>query len=210
MCLIASIDKGVACPSRERLETCFKHNPDGIGFMYLENGKVRIRKGYLTFDEFYEVFTEVYAQYGAEIPYVIHFRIASEGDDDAARKYLTHPYPLNKDMEKLKVLDTKCMCGITHNGIFKITKRGWNKFGRYNDTMKFITDYLTLIITKRTYYKSQNTLALITKLLGKSKLTILTSDGHLEHLGPGWLEEDGVMYSNISYKIPRKVKKDMI
>ena len=48
MCIIAIKPKDIDLPSKEYLENCFINNDDGAGFMYTENNKVKIYKGYMT------------------------------------------------------------------------------------------------------------------------------------------------------------------
>ena len=71
----------------------------------------------------------------------------------------------------------------------------------YSDTMKFITEYLSLIIHDADYYKDDDTIDLIDKLAG-SRLAILDYTGHCELIGSGWERCEGVWYSNGSYKEP--------
>ena len=52
MCIIVAKKKEVDLPSIDTLETCFDHNSDGAGLMYVDNGKVVIDKGYMTFKDF--------------------------------------------------------------------------------------------------------------------------------------------------------------
>ena len=46
MCVICYKPKGIAFPEERILQNCFDNNPDGAGFMWPENGKVHIRKGF--------------------------------------------------------------------------------------------------------------------------------------------------------------------
>ena len=52
MCIIAIKDKRINLPSTKTLETMFRNNPDGAGFMYAKDGKVIIRKGFMNFKTF--------------------------------------------------------------------------------------------------------------------------------------------------------------
>ena len=52
MCIIVNKPKGVEMPSMKVLERCFDYNSDGAGLMYALKGKVEIRKGFMTFDDF--------------------------------------------------------------------------------------------------------------------------------------------------------------
>jgi len=75
--------------------------------------------------------------------------------------------------------------------------------------MEFITDYLSLIIKDRNYYKDRDKLELIDKLT-ESKLAILDGQGHCEltggycRTGGKWIKDKGVFYSNDGY-LPTKL-----
>lgn len=70
--------------------------------------------------------------------------------------------------------------------------------------MQFITDYLTLIIKNKNYYKDGDKMELIRRLSNGSRLCILDGDGNASLVGE-WVEEGGCYYSNTSYK-PREKK----
>ena len=52
MCIIIAKNRNGRLPSEEELKTSFEYNSDGAGFMYIDNGKVVIDKGYMTYDSF--------------------------------------------------------------------------------------------------------------------------------------------------------------
>ena len=55
MCIIAYKPKGQALPSKETLQMCWNNNEDGAGYMFANDGRVWISKGFATFDKFYSV-----------------------------------------------------------------------------------------------------------------------------------------------------------
>ena len=193
MCIAIYKPIGVDFPSKKRLKTCFRNNPHGAGFMVASDGKVIIHKGFMEFSNFWTALRESRAEYGDTSAYVMHFRISTQG---GVRADGCHPFPLSAEMGELRKLDTECDIGIAHNGIISLTS-GFGKVD-YSDTMKFITDYLSLIIKDRGYFKDDDTLELIDRLCG-SRLAILDSRGHCELIGKGWELVDGVWYSNNSY-----------
>ena len=199
MCIIIYKGEGKPFPPKETMKTCFDNNPDGAGYMLAVNKKVIIKKGFMTFHHFYSSLKETRKLYGDDVPYVMHFRITTQG---GVNKYLTHPYPLSSEMDELKQLNTTAKIGIAHNGIIHLTS---NNSKDYNDTMKFITDYLSLIIDSPNYYKDEKKMLLITRLCG-SKLAILDNLGHCELIGNGWIEDKGIYYSNSSYKKNNLIK----
>lgn len=193
MCVIVYKSKKTNFPAKETLETCFQNNPDGAGYMFVKNGKVHIRKGFMTFESFWQSLT---CNYDVKSPYVFHFRISTQA---GIRKDCTHPFPLSKNLDELRKLKTTTDFGIAHNGIIWLTNEYSGKKSKvdYNDTMTFITDYLSLIIHDMHFYKNRDTVNLIEKL-ADSKLAILDSTGHCELIGK-FIQDNGIYYSNDSY-----------
>lgn len=194
MCIIVYKPEGKKLPAKKILETCFINNPDGSGYMYAEGGRVHISKGYKDFNSFYNDLMKDYNRTGKKTPYVLHFRISTQA---GTRPDCTHPYPLSKNMQDLRLLKCKCGIGIAHNGIIYLTASYYNV--DYNDTMRFITDYLSLIIKDIDFYKDADKLKLIDQLCG-SRLAILDYKGHCTLTGNGWTKDNGIIYSNTSYK----------
>lgn len=192
MCVIAYKPLNVMFPSETILKNCYENNPDGAGFMYVYNEKLYIRKGYKTYESFIEALNNARKLTGDNVPYVMHFRIATQGYEDC----MTHPFPLSTKMESLKKLKSTCNIGVAHNGIIQLTSDGSTN---YSDTMKFITDYLALIIQSYDWYKNARTKQLIERLMGSCRLAILDKNCHCELLGNGWIENEGCFYSNNSY-----------
>ena len=84
MCIIAIKNKGIELPSEQILETMFKNNSDGAGFMYAVDNKLIIQKGYMTFRSFMSALKKLEQKYDlTEIPLVMHFRIATSGQVDS-------------------------------------------------------------------------------------------------------------------------------
>lgn len=192
MCIIAYKPLNVAFPEEYILKTCFDNNDDGAGFMYVHEGAVHIKKGYETFEAFMNALNKARALTGDKVPYVMHFRIATQGYE----KTMTHPFPLSSNMNNLKHLRTKCSIGVAHNGILDITSDGAKT---YSDTMKFITDYLSNIIQSYDWYKNKRTKKLIEYLIEGSRLAILDAHSHCELMGKGWECDNGIYYSNHSW-----------
>ena len=197
MCIIAYKPLNVAFPEERILKNCFDNNNDGAGFMYVYENKVHIRKGFETFKAFYNALNNARKITGDNAPYVMHFRIATQG----YKKEFTHPFPLSSNMENLSRLKTNCNIGIAHNGIISLTSDG---SPNYSDTMKFITEYLSLIIQSFDYYKNERTLKLIEKLIGSSRLAILDKNGFCQLLGSGWIKDKNCFYSNNTYSYKKQ------
>lgn len=198
MCIIAYKPLNVAFPEEYILQNCFENNDDGAGFMYVHEGAVHIKKGYETFEAFMKALNKARALTGDKVPYVMHFRIATQGYE----KTMTHPFPLSSNMNNLKHLRTKCSIGVAHNGILDITSDGAKD---YSDTMKFITDYLSNIIQSYDWYKNKRTKKLIEYLIDGSRLAILDAHSHCELMGKGWECDNGIYYSNHSWAYKKYV-----
>lgn len=197
MCVIVYKPKGQDLPSDTILKNCFSRNKDGAGFMFHSKGKVHIQKGLMDYKTFESALDKVKKTYDVrKMAMVLHFRITTQGGTNQA---CTHPFPLSSKMEDLRLLNCNCDIGVAHNGIISLTTT-YSQVD-YSDTMKFITDYLSLIIRNKNYHKSKNTLTLIERLVG-SKLAIMDGDGHVELIG-NFIEENGIYYSNSSYLQPK-------
>ena len=192
MCIIVYRPKNIKTPSRKTLCECYDNNPDGAGFMFIEGKQVHIKKGFTDFKDFYKEVQKV----PSDSPLVMHFRISTQG---GIKRELTHPFPLCDNYEQMRLLNSKTDIGIAHNGIISLTSEYVQRGTlAYNDTMTFIRDYATLIITEPTYYKDKNKLKLLEKLCG-SKLAIMSKDGNVTLIGQ-FIEDGGCFYSNSTYK----------
>lgn len=207
MCVIVVKNKGVAMPTMDNLKACFEHNPDGAGFMYTSgDGYVHIRKGFMKWKDFKSAIEKLEQKIDiTQEAVVMHFRISTQA---GVNKKCCHPYPLSKNMKDLRSTNIRSKIGVAHNGIIELTSEYdyWtnSKWGNskkkidYNDTMKFITDYLALIIKGDKYYKDADTLALIERLCG-SKLAIMDASGHVQLVGK--FEKVGdIYYSNLNHE----------
>lgn len=192
MCVICVKPKGVDFPKKEYLQNCFDNNSDGAGIMTVYNGKVHIKKGFETFEKFWSALENARKKTGDNAPYVMHFRIATQGFN----KECTHPFPLSSKMANLKKLRTSCNIGVAHNGILSLTSDGSKD---YSDTMKFITDYMSLIIRSYTWNNDERNVKLLERLIKGSRIATLDKNGKTVLLGEGWVKDGDVYYSNKSY-----------
>ena len=162
------------------LEESWKNNDDGAGFMYAEDGKLHIKKGFMHFHEFMRAYEP-----HEEKPCVVHFRIATHGATDQTN---THPFQVADDL------------GFVHNGII-------SKVDCRDDKQKSDTFHFNEKILKPLYKKDKGFIRnpvigeLIQSYIGMSKLVFLTKKGDsiIVNAAAG-KEEDGIWYSNTSYK----------
>lgn len=197
MCILIVKPKDKLVPSKEILEECFDRNPDGAGFCYNKNGMIVIRKGFMNFEEFYKATEKIPTESTA----LIHCRIGTSGGNIPE---LTHPYPLTnniKDLKKTTMLikssGDKPVYAVGHNGIFYEYN---SRVTDINDTCAFIANILHPLNCATNDILDENLVAIINKLVGTSKIAILDNNGNVRMFGDGWIEDDGIYYSNGTYK----------
>ena len=198
MCVIAYKPLNVAFPEEATLKNCWDNNPDMAGFMYAWNDHVYIHKGYEKFEDFMKALNKVREKTGDDIPFVLHFRISTQGYDKAC----CQPFPLSGNMKNLKRLKVETNIGVAHNGILFLTSDGSKD---YSDTMLFVTDYLVNIIRSYDWHKDPRTKKLIENLIDGSRFAILDKKGHCELMGKGWIEDKGCHYSNSTYSYKKTI-----
>lgn len=194
MCIVAVKKKGIPMLSKNTIKTCFENNPDGAGFMYVENGYVVIKKGYMGYRQLYKDIKETINRLG-DINIVIHFRIGTSGNKDAKT---THPYPISTHKKDLQALSIRTNLGVVHNGVISgyidITDR------ELNDTQVFIRDVISVFESlNKEFYKNIHCIGLLDEMT-KSKLCFLNSQDELYYVGDFITDENGVLFSNSTYK----------
>ena len=164
--------------SEATLKECYDANPDGAGFMYAQNKKLHIEKGFFSYDSFYNAFKQHEHKQA-----VIHFRIKTHGKIDTTN---CHPFAVNNSI------------GFVHNGII-------NGFGdsNHSDTIGFNNAILQPLVHKwgNLALFQDPIINLIEGRIGYSKLVFLDRHGNHKIMNEGkgvW--DDGVWYSNNSYK----------
>lgn len=190
MCIICVSKKGVPQPSIDTLRTMYTRNPDGAGYMCLRNGQVELHKGFMDWSDFIRQIRR--EKFTADDVVVYHFRITTQ----AAGPAMTHPFPLCNDLQLMRKLDLKCQCAVAHNGIIPLTSNG-NR--QYSDTALFVAKYLHRIIRTPDDLESPECL-LIAEKLCQSKLAIMDYTGTVATVGHFIQEENGLLYSNYTYK----------
>ena len=194
MCVICYKPMGVQFPSKTKIKTMFKNNPNGAGFMYSDGKNVYIKKGLMTIGEFNAELNKVRSH--TEYPFVLHFRITTNG---GTSKGLTHPFPLSTDFKELTATSVTTDIGIAHNGIIPMTDYA-NK--GVSDTAEFIRRYLTRLIHSETDIDG-DILDIIEACI-ESKLAILTASADVHLIGKFVQDGNGVYYSNTSYQKRKK------
>ena len=127
MCLAVLIPKD-SILSKEYAQNGFSNNREGAGFAYIEDGKVKIEKGFFDFEDFWKAFEAVQSK-NSEAK-LVHFRIATCGKVCAAN---CHPWKLNDS------------AALIHNGSFTEFQSDGE---RISDTGLFVERVLLPIFSK--------------------------------------------------------------
>lgn len=204
MCIILVKPRGKALPSKQIFKNCFESNPDGCGYMYVENNKVRIVKGFMSYKNMYKRLKSL-----GDRTIVVHFRIGTHGKND---QKTCHPYPITNDTKLLQSLRVLTDVGMVHNGIIHIEND--TSGAHLNDTQMYIKTVLSVAkFISPTFYQKPEILNLLEENIYGNKLCFLDKDEHLYYIGK-FIESNGILYSNTSYLdsyktylIPYKYKK---
>ena len=182
MCIAIAKPEGRVL-TQQTLENCFSANPDGAGFMYAENGRLHIEKGFFTLKDFLEAY-EPHKEKTA----VIHFRIRTHGPTNAEN---CHPFQVSRKL------------GVVHNG----TITGYNDNNK-SDTWLFNEEILQPLVRRWGALPlfSDPIKSLIEDRIGWSKLVFLDNQGNIQIMNEKsgtW--ESGVWFSNYSFRtLPRQ------
>lgn len=174
--------------SKPVLETCFSNNPDGAGYAYSLNGVLTIKKGFFTFESFWDSYKDI----PLEAVSLIHFRIGTSGELNEEN---CHPWSITEDI---------CMI---HNGVISDFSR---KDSKISDTGLFVDEILAPIINKYGIdtLKEPALQYLLVTALGSSKVITLDKFGIpiiFNEKAGNWV--NGVWFSNDSYKEDKKKNK---
>lgn len=192
MCIIAGKMAGLPMMNKEIFENMYSNNDDGAGYMYADGGRVYIRKGFMTFDSFWNSLQDLGKTKDLNaLAMVFHFRITTHGETSKAN---CHPFPIGEGTQALGERKTSCSIGMAHNGIIRAVKPK----GTLSDTMQFVDDVVNpLYKLNKDFLKSKD----IRRMLGiiaDSKLMFLDSAGKIYTMG-AFENEDGILYSNNGY-----------
>ena len=190
MCIICVSKSGVRQPTVTELNTMFRNNPDGAGYMVARHGMVSISKGYMDFGEFLNAVRREHFTERDSVVY--YFRISTQA---GVNPEMTHPFPLSNRLERMEKLDTTCRIGVAHNGVIRLTADPDNR--RYSDTALFITQYLRVLIQRREDLRDRRVLDTVWNL-AQSKFAIMDGGGYVATVGE-FLNQDGLLFSNASY-----------
>ncbi len=194
MCIIAIKPAGVKLPAMETIENCWYNNSDGAGLMYATGGTVHIEKGFMTLKAFKDGLKRLKKTIEVtNTPLVMHFRITTHGETSPGN---CHPFPVTEKLPLLQMTKCKTPLAVAHNGIISIKPSRED----ISDTMEYIMCQLApLYQLKRDFYKHEAGKKLIYNAI-KSKMAIVDGNGRIETVGDFITGEDGLLYSNNSFK----------
>lgn len=194
MCVICISEKGINQPTKKLMKQMWDRNPHGAGYMFARSKYVYIRKGFMTFDEFYKAVKA--ENFTANDVVVYHFRISTQG---GVNPEMTHPFILTDNIKDTKILRARVNVGVAHNGIISLTSNGDKE---YSDTAYFITDYLSRMIKKPSDLRDFDLQQEIYDLI-YSKMVILDYAGNITKIGDFTRDVTGLWFSN-TYFMPYK------
>jgi predicted glutamine amidotransferase len=178
MCLAIFKPAKVSIP-QEHLRNGWIGNSNGGGYAFVNKKKLTVRKGIMTLKEFEEAISKDLKQY-SKSPFVIHFRIRSQGDMSAEN---THPFNIAGGV-------------LIHNGTLDGTGAMYGT--GESDTSKFCN----LFGDKFTHAWVEENKAALERAIGDyNKFVMLYENGkhHIINEKAGNWSGD-VWYSNHSYK----------
>ena len=205
MCIIIAKNADIPMPSTKILRNCFENNPDGAGFMLAAKNSVYGFKGMMTFEEFTDELARAEKRFGKlnKLAVVLHFRIATHGSSVASN---THPFPLKNGYREMRKTQWCADQGFAHNGIILQTSNDPDiKKYKVSDTMVFAKKYAAPI-AKYASIASDPALLDILYEIADSKLCFLDKKGKIATRG-NFIEQDGILYSNTSFREERKASK---
>lgn len=197
MCIVVIKNKGVDLPEYDVLKNCFQNNPDGSGFVINRSNKNYIYKGFFTFNGFYNAFQSMNPSKNDII--IFHFRIATHGKVNA---YNCHPFPIQKNFKNMKktfyITDSNV---LIHNGKLDIQIKN----NKYSDSMHFAKKLYGF-----DYKKNKNIIEFLIRPtqynLKGNRIVIMNNYGNIEKFGTGWIQKNGIFYSNNSFNKKTKNK----
>lgn len=196
MCIIVAKQKDKLLPKKEYLKNCFENNSDGVGFMYTNNNKVIIDKGYMTYKSFIKHYDKLCKKYNnfKNKSLVIHFRIGTSGENN---KQNCHPYPLTDNLKLLHKTNYTTNIAIAHNGV--ISDYLPNNKGM-NDTQNYIINYIYPLFKEWNNFYKNNYITKGIEKITSSKFAILDNKDNITLIGDFEKDENGVLYSNNRFK----------
>ncbi len=182
MCIAIYQPVGSAILSDSTLERCWDKNKDGAGYMFVDSGKLVVRKPFFKRKELISAYQADFAAYGQTSPFVTHFRWRTHGIKDELN---THPHIICNGQ-----------VGMVHNGILPFDPPSQSKI---SDTVWFCITVLAE--RQRSQLLSQRFGAYLADMIGYNKLILMGNNGRVSIVNEkAGVWDDGIWYSNTGYK----------
>lgn len=180
MC-IAIVTEGNVKLKDEWLYNSMLNNPDGAGIAYIDGNRVRISKGYMTYNDMQKEYDKLFKLFGDQ-PMLLHARIATAG---LVNKDNCHPFYIRGG-------------AMIHNGHL------WSPDGGHNaeksDTREFASIFYNILNFDDVEDAIEN--FSFDEAIGHDRMAFLYDDGRYLTAGT-WQQEDGVLFSNGGYRYGR-------
>ena len=200
MCIICLKVAGMEMPSAQYISNMFGRNDDGAGFAVADGDCVRIRKGFMTLDEFNDAIREEGDLTNKSV--IMHFRITTHG---GTSKECCHPFPLSDDLDELRALEIRAPFAVAHNGVIP----NMDTSNGCSDTMAYIRDILYPLSKLGSVMDDENISQVMFATLN-SKMAIMNPAGRIVYWGDFEVGDDGLLYSNTSFKYPAPTYKPSV
>lgn len=188
MCVIIYAKAGKEIP-KKNLEQAFKSNPDGAGFMVQKDKEMPyFEKGFFTFDSFYKAYKS-FADKGC-YDIAVHMRIKTHGNIDLNN---CHPFALRNSPKDVSFTEGFCESLYMHNGTIQSIDVPRN--GEHSDTFEFAFR----VMSSLNPLGNMAIRTILSNIETASRFCIMR-EGHAPLLVGSFVEDDGIMYSNTSYK----------
>ena len=189
MCIIVIKPRGVEFPNDGILDYCFRRNPDGAGIMLADQGRLIIRKGLMTPEEFFDVYHDLKEKF-PESPFILHFRWSTGG---GVQPGLCHPFPIDYRKRVLMARQpSNVRIAVAHNGVIS----NWSGIdATVSDTLLYVKNVLYPVFRDDPRYLCvpENRKRIASEVNG-SRLAFMTASGAMCTIG-GFYKYDGVYYS---------------
>lgn len=185
MCIIFYNERGVKYQERE-LRNAFRTNDDGVGLMWVENGKVQTFHGMLTEERLVKMMKDFEG-----IPHALHLRFATNGPPC---KELCHPFKATPDEGADQAV------WLMHNGV--LFEHGQRAQDHESDTLVFARDRaedVAMIGGSTDIFFDDAYIEYLEKIISSDRMIFLRDDGSVSILNPQAWHHDkdtGIWYSN--------------
>jgi len=184
MCLLV-LQKEGSTLSHKELKNSYKANSDGIGYSFVDNGRLMTKK-FRNFKKFVKGYDSDTGKFGSVSPFLLHFRLATHGVNTGVEN--VHPFKVNDNLV------------FAHNGIIS----GVSDSPTYSDTQMFNVEILQKLQNiDKEFLKNIVLVKLISEFVSGSKLAFLDSDGTfsiINETSGHWNDEKTIWFSNHGYQ----------